>query len=305
MNNKLNDLIDYIERFFSVIIGSSLFDKVANIVIEIAPVFGLGLSLYVLFIVWQFYKNGFDEIVIDGLKITVGLLLVTAFAFNVQNVKMIMLFVYQLPDQFSAIITGQDIDAGIIKSNFKMLDKLIKDINAWADVIYDDWSEIFQNVLAKIIALFIFIIGAIPIFLIWAYVLITKALLSLTLMVAPLFIGFMIFPATRQYGMNWVGQCLNYVVAVALMNVVSVMLFTFIENRLGVASIDSTRGFETIGDLFFLPVTFLFFGIISIVILFSIPSITSALTGGASVSFNSQRMSSLKSTIVSKFKRKP
>ncbi len=45
----------------------------------------------------------------------------------------------------------------------------------------------------------------------FAFYVLGKVSLAMVLMIRPIFIGFGLFPATRQYAMNWIGQCLNYV----------------------------------------------------------------------------------------------
>ena len=46
------------------------------------------------------------------------------------------------------------------------------------------------------------------------YYLIAKLSLAMVIVIGPMFIGSMLFPATRQWGMNWIGQTLNYSVTV-------------------------------------------------------------------------------------------
>ena len=90
----------------------------------------------------------------------------------------------------------------------------------------------------------------------------------------------MLFPATRQWGMNWIGQILNYSVTVVFYVILGALQNDFFKNQLEravVGEIGSVAQVVGLIPLFFLSTT------IFILVAWSIPSISSALTGGASV----------------------
>ena len=114
----------------------------------------------------------------------------------------------------------------------------------------------------------------------FAYYLIAKLSLAMVIVIGPMFIGSMLFPATRQWGMNWIGQILNYSVTVVFYVILGALQNDFFKNQLEravVGEIGSVAQVVGLIPLFFLSTT------IFILVAWSIPSISSALTGGASV----------------------
>ena len=108
----------------------------------------------------------------------------------------------------------------------------------------------------------------------------------------------MLFPATRQYGMNWIGQILNYSVTVCLYAVVFILQTSFIENQLakwaandsGIPNMNVVGAYEVMGTIVLLSIIFL-------MVLFSIPSIASALTGGAAIDSHRRAIAAVASTV--------
>ena len=90
----------------------------------------------------------------------------------------------------------------------------------------------------------------------------------------------MLFPATRQWGMNWIGQILNYSVTVVFYVILGALQNDFFKNQLEravVGEIGSVAQVVGLIPLFFLSTTIFYFGCLE----YSFDS--SALTGGASV----------------------
>lgn len=142
-----------------------------------------------------------------------------------------------------------------------------------------------------------------------AYMLVAQVMLSLLAGIGPLFFGFALFPATRTYFTNWIGQVLNYgfyflfvvvtihlginIVDAQLTNIASAMQDIAVSAGIGVhfgaagAATGAAIGVIanpmdagiTALSLFFLACTF---GVFTVVI-FQIPSLTSQLFGGLAV----------------------
>ena len=136
------------------------------------------------------------------------------------------------------------------------------------------------SVTAKI-WLVVFLCGNLMLAMSFAYYVVTKICLAMTIMVGPLFVGMMLFPATRQYGMNWIGQCLNYTVTVVLFSILGMVQTAYFDSQIskylsGNIATDIVAA-ELLPPVFFLMT--LFFVLAAI----KIPGIASALTGGASL----------------------
>ena len=111
-----------------------------------------------------------------------------------------------------------------------------------------------------------------------AFYLVAKLSLAMVIMIGPIFIGCMLFPATRQWGMNWIGQIMNYTVTVVFYTILGVLQLDYFNNHL----VNVLSG----GDLaiaMLIPVLCMFFvsTCIFVIVAWNIPSIASALTGGA------------------------
>lgn len=124
----------------------------------------------------------------------------------------------------------------------------------------------------------------------FAYYVVTKILLALNLMIGPLFVGAMLFPATRQYGMNWIGQCLNSILTIALLAILAGLEISFftqtIQLNFGeVGSFDEEAIDKFAQFSFMIGILALFFvmTIVFVLAAWKIPSMVSALTGGASL----------------------
>ena len=95
----------------------------------------------------------------------------------------------------------------------------------------------------------------------------------------------MLFPATRQWGMNWIGQILNYSITIMFYIVLAAAQLEFYNASMAntVQSLEITEPFSfaviipIIGMYFFATIVF-------IVSALNVPSVTSALTGGGSIS---------------------
>ncbi|MGN5421850.1 type IV secretion system protein, partial [Neisseria meningitidis] len=135
---------------------------------------------------------------------------------------------------------------------------------------------------------FIFILVALFLTAIAAFYLVAKISLAMVILIGPIFIGAMLFPATRQWGMNWVGQIMNYAVTVTFYVLLGTIQITFFEaHMLSMIETDLIKVADkgSISLVVFIPIAFMFIlsTIIFFVVALSIPSIASALTGGATI----------------------
>lgn len=291
--NFLLELVNAIDNLFKVSLGTELFDKSATLVYEYAPVFGIALSIYMIFLVAQYYKSGFDDVAVTMSKQVVGLLIITALAFNVQMYTELAKVIYQLPDELASVIVGSSLDKSVIRSSFDTVIKIAMSLINWGSEQIG-FTEIVIPLVSILGGILVGFLGSVNLFVLWFYYLVTKLSLALVLLFGPIFLGSMMFPSTRQYGMNWIGQCLNFCLSVAMFAAISTIQLTWIKGKLTQLSNSSvTAEIGGIADVFFIVVFFAVFVILSVIIATNVPNIVAALTGGATAESGVRKLAAM------------
>ena len=258
--------------------GTNLFQKSNNMISGIAPVFQIGFGIYILLIAFDYYKRGFDENVVDLGKRMFGWLLIIAFAFNSSQYQKLANIMWMLPENLSGLLGTSTYTASALDTQSNNILKMMENIFAYASSL--DMLQVSDKLMLYIGGTVAVILAYLFFLITFAYYLIAKLSLAMVIVIGPLFIGSMLFPATRQWGMNWIGQILNYSVTVVFYVILGALQNDFFKNQLEravVGEIGSVAQVVGLIPLFFLSTT------IFILVAWSIPSISSALTGGASV----------------------
>lgn len=258
--------------------GTNLFQKSNNMISGIAPVFQIGFGIYILLIAFDYYKRGFDENVVDLGKRMIGWLLIIAFAFNSNQYQKLANIMWMLPENLSGLLGTSTYTASALDTQSNNILKMMENIFAYASSL--DMLQVSDKLMLYIGGTVAVILAYLFFLITFAYYLIAKLSLAMVIVIGPMFIGSMLFPATRQWGMNWIGQILNYSVTVVFYVILGALQNDFFKNQLEravVGEIGSVAQVVGLIPLFFLSTT------IFILVAWSIPSISSALTGGASV----------------------
>lgn len=258
--------------------GTNLFQKSNNMISGIAPVFQIGFGIYILLVAFDYYKRGFDENVVDLGKRMIGWLLIIAFAFNSSQYQKLANIMWMLPENLSGLLGTSTYTASALDTQSNNILKMIENIFAYASSL--DMLQVSDKLMLYIGGTVAVILAYLFFLITFAYYLIAKLSLAMVIVIGPMFIGSMLFPATRQWGMNWIGQILNYSVTVVFYVILGALQNDFFKNQLEravVGEIGSVAQVVGLIPLFFLSTT------IFILVAWSIPSISSALTGGASV----------------------
>lgn len=258
--------------------GTNLFQKSNNMISGIAPVFQIGFGIYILLIAFDYYKRGFDENVVDLGKRMIGWLLIIAFAFNSSQYQKLANIMWMLPENLSGLLGTSTYTASALDTQSNNILKMMENIFAYASSL--DMLQVSDKLMLYIGGTVAVILAYLFFLITFAYYLIAKLSLAMVIVIGPMFIGSMLFPATRQWGMNWIGQILNYSVTVVFYVILGALQNDFFKNQLEravVGEIGSVAQVVGLIPLFFLSTT------IFILVAWSIPSISSALTGGASI----------------------
>ena len=258
--------------------GTNLFQKSNNMISGITPVFQIGFGIYILLIAFDYYKRGFDENVVDLGKRMIGWLLIIAFAFNSSQYQKLANIMWMLPENLSGLLGTSTYTASALDTRSNNILKMMENIFAYASSL--DMLQVSDKLMLYIGGTVAVILAYLFFLITFAYYLIAKLSLAMVIVIGPMFIGSMLFPATRQWGMNWIGQILNYSVTVVFYVILGALQNDFFKNQLEravVGEIGSVAQVVGLIPLFFLSTT------IFILVAWSIPSISSALTGGASI----------------------
>ncbi|MCW3609081.1 type IV secretion system protein, partial [Burkholderia cenocepacia] len=106
-----------------------------------------------------------------------------------------------------------------------------------------------------------------------------KFALGLLLALGPAFVVAALFPATRQFFQNWVGQCLNYGILVALFGALGA-----IEVRFMTSVLPTSFSAKDVMLTYAIEGKIVGAGLVFIVVSLSMPSLASQLAGGVGIS---------------------
>mgnify|MGYP003604757698 CR=1 FL=1 len=264
--------------------GSNLFTKTTNIITEISPLFAIGFGLYIVIVALNTYNRGFDDNFIDLAKRAMGWLIIIACAFNASQYLKIANMLYQLPEYMSGLINSGSYNATSLDNN---MDKLMENMGKiWELKQNIPTLDVPAHLGFTFMWVFIFILVAFFLTAIAAFYLVAKISLAMVILIGPIFIGAMLFPATRQWGMNWIGQIMNYAVTVTFYVLLGTIQLDFFETHmLSMTDFSQTTGGTVFSLVMFVPILFMYIlaTIIFFVVALSIPSIAAALTGGATI----------------------
>ncbi|MDV7561169.1 type IV secretion system protein [Acinetobacter baumannii] len=108
--------------------------------------------------------------------------------------------------------------------------------------------------------------------------LLAKISLQLTLGVGPIFVLCAMFPATQKYFESWLSQALSYVFTIGFITAIISMLFSFVSGMCEQIS----NNLDT-GDILTSVVSLCIVSGTIVVVMLNVPTIASAITGGAGV----------------------
>ncbi|MFC6950991.1 type IV secretion system protein [Paraburkholderia dipogonis] len=175
----------------------------------ISPLMATCFSIYVLLILWTYWQGRNDEPINDFLMRMATWAVILTCGMNIQFYsEYVVPFFNGLGEQLAGALTnGSNPVSG--------LDNLLNAYIHAAQAIYAQASGL--KVIAAIWTIALMIIFGGPFMAIAiAYIILAKFALGLLLALGPLFISAALFPPSRQFFWNWVGQCMNYTLLVAL-----------------------------------------------------------------------------------------
>ncbi|WP_434779047.1 type IV secretion system protein [Neisseria sp. Ec49-e6-T10] len=257
--------------------GTNLFAKSANLISGIAPLFAAGFGVYILLVMISYYNRGLDENIMDFSKRMIGWLVIIACAFNAGTYNKLANLMYQMPESISVMLGTGEYSVTALDAAYDNFMSVVSDTFQQAKEL--PMTEIAEKIGFYFIGMIIFICGGIFFLAILSFYLVAKLSLAMVILIGPIFIGAMLFPATRQWGMNWIGQIFNYTITIVFYVILGSLQHDFFQNH-----VNNLLGNEIDSVLLLLPLAGMMCTstLIFLVVAWNIPSIASALTGGAS-----------------------
>ena len=247
----------------------------------IAPVIGAFVSLYFVIIACNWIWNGqtSDLPIGDLMKRMFYLALFTTFAFNAPLYKTAVVepvgsIGAEIAEAFAT--TGTD--------SPQIIDQMGQQIFDTVSYIWEEspeFSILDMNIVPMIRVIgtifIVFVLGSIFMVVSFLYLLIAKIMVSMVLLLGPLFISFAFFPVTRDYFMKWVSQLLNYTLLYALFGIAFTMLTNLLQKYVSGANFDSIL----VTDIVQLQLIFCYLLFTGVMV--AIPMLSSQLTGGVGI----------------------
>lgn len=238
-----------------------------RIISLISPLMATCFSIYVLLILWTYWQGRNDEPINDFLMRMATWAVILTCGMNIQFYsEYVVPFFNGLGEQLAGALTnGSNPVSG--------LDNLLNAYINAAQAIYAQASGL--KVIAAIWTIALMIIFGGPFMAIAvAYIILAKFALGLLLALGPLFISAALFPPSRQFFWNWVGQCMNYTLLVALFAAACALEVNF---AMGVVPLNGSPSIAQVIDL---DIMGLAFWVISL----NLPGLASSLAGGVGIS---------------------
>ena len=229
------------------------------------------------------YGRGFDGNAIDFAKKTVAWLIIIGCAFNASQYQKIANTMYEFPEWLSSSFNNnQSFNASALDTAWDAIVQAVANIMQAVAELPISFSSVGDMIMLFISALIIIALGSAFFGIVVAYYAVAKVSLAMVLLIGPLFLGMMLFPSTRQYAMNWIGQIFNYSITVALFTLLMTFQIKFFDNHIKTALNAAEPSLISPALLLgFLPL-FITATMVFVIVALNIPSIASALTGGAS-----------------------
>ncbi len=268
-------------KLFGADLGQNLLAKSSYLISEISPLFQAAFACYVLLVIISYHGQGSTESMVDFTKRAVGWVVIICLSFSPAMFMKLAMIIYQLPDELaSSFAGGYKVDAAAMDASWAELMKLSDKISD----IHDNYSLLeipaHLTIFFKINLTVVFF-GAIIIAVAFAYYMVAKVSLALVLMLGPFFLGCLLFPSTRQYGINWIGSCLNYTITTCMFVLLTMVQMQAFDNA--VKQFLTGNNFQDAMTAQAMAPLFLLQAIVFLVVAFNIPNIASTLTGGSAI----------------------
>lgn len=278
-----------LSRTLGAELGANLLSKSAAMIAEIAPLFQAAFGIYVLFVIYGYYGQSGTVSLADFVKRASGWVVLIGLAFSPALYMKLAQIIYGMPDEFASLFSGTSFNASAMDVSWAEVQKVSDHISTLHKEY--QWYEIPIHGRLLSMKFWVTLCAAVTVGISFAFYMVAKISLALVLMLGSFFIGCLLFPSTRQYGMNWIGQCLNYIITCSLLVLATSVQMQAFNKVINMAASSGTL-MDAVALEAVIPVLILI-SVIFLIIIWCIPSIASALTGGAAVQAMARNLSAM------------
>lgn len=278
MNSK--NIFTWLNEIVDPGLTTNLFKLTGNFIAHLSPAFGIVFVTFAVAVFLQYYGRGFDEICVDYSKKMLFWLVVTAIAMNPDNYVYVANVLFNAGDQMAGWFTSKKSNVSFLNSASSAIMTIVGKIATYNDKL--GTLEIYSAIEAFFFSLVVMTIGYIFLAIAFGLYAVIKIALALTICVGPFFVMCLMFPAVRQWGMNWIGQIVGYSFNVVLYLLTTIL---FIEKMkdFSIKFIELNPILFNVYQLKIYIVSLLALFVLFLIVMWKLPSIASALTGGASM----------------------
>ena len=272
--------------------SSDFFDYGVKLLETVEPIFAICFGIYLLLWVLNYWANpSFTSMGIDFVKKCIAWSIVIALAFNAGNYKKLADTTFNFSNELvEKVISTNNSTVTVNGKKLHEMDNMKNKVYDAVMTAYDKGDEAYSGLknsgkhLSFNIGIFLtHAILMVVIAIAFTLLLIAKVCLLLVIMVAPFFIGCLLFESTRTWGMNWINTVFGFVLNIFFYAAVIALLIKVVDNQVVKTIHDSlTSDDKTVllKNALGLPMIVLLAAIVCIITLNRIPQIATALTGG-------------------------
>lgn len=272
-----------LSKFVDPALTTNLFNYTGNFILHLAPLV-LSVAIVYFLSAWlQYYNRGLDEVVVDYSKKMLFWLLITALAANQNNYIHLANMIFHAPEEIASwFFSNKELTATFLDQVSDTVTAVVSKIDVYSHSL-SVW-QISYVISAFAISIIINLLSHIFLATCFAFYMIAKISLAITLLVGPFFLMCLIFPAVRQWGMNWIGQIVSYILTVIFYALINFIFSNYLKNFLS-HFLEATKAGPVTDILIFqaLCVKLVIIFVLFLIVLFKLPRIASALTGGISI----------------------
>jgi type IV secretion system protein VirB6 len=208
--NKVNSLV--------LVNADAMATAITN---TITPVIALAFGIYLLLVSVNYLRGQETELVLDlGMRfISWGLII--GIGLNAKTyIAIVIPFVVGLPADLAAAFPGATFNANTLDTLALHYLKIIDD--GFIAAAKGSWADMAGNYIVVAMKSVVVLLGLVP-FLVFGTVILIIANVGLAIvaMIGPIFFGFLLFPATRQYFSAWVNTLFSYALIPLLVAIVA------------------------------------------------------------------------------------